>query len=715
MQRLKRRPLRPVVQTKPRFSRQEQHQKENSILSEAPNEISEIALTRLFLGMTLMASAFATWELIDILWRRIQAMERLAAFEQVLFILLVECLIYGNGVYQLTRLGALKRRAAHRPASREALEAVYEERAPALTILVPSYKEEISVIQRTLLSAALQDYPNRRVVLLIDDPPNPQDRSDRAALSAARQLPFMVQTLLEDAAAPFVEAYGQYSNRRLARKIDVAEEGVRLVQLSHQAAVWFEKQAAGYPVRDHADALFVRKIFIASAEAHRRRAEAIEQASSAGNLTRQRIRREYRRLATLFQVEVTRFERKRYANLSHEPNKAMNLNSYIGLIGKSFRKVQREEGLYLEPVNHAESDWRVPPADFLITLDADSLLATDYALRLIHIMRQPGNERIAVAQTPYSAIPGARGALERIAGATTDIQYLIHQGFTQYQATFWVGANALLRKSALEDIRVEDQERGFPIVKYVQDRTVIEDTESSVDLIERGWQLYNYPERLAYSATPADFGSLLIQRRRWANGGLIILPKLLRYLRRGPKWASRLVEGFFRCHYLISIAAVNVGLLILMALPFEGSVRSLWLPATAIPYFFLYGRDLVQIGYRWTDLFRVYALNLMLIPVNLCGVFKSLHQAITRRKIPFGRTPKVTGRTAAPALYIFLEYALLSHWLLGFAVDVLHRRWTHATFSLINAAFLGWALFQFIGLTESKEDILAGVRRSREH
>ena len=45
-----------------------------------------------------------------------------------------------------------------------------------------------------------------------------------------------------------------------------------------------------------------------------------------------------------------------------------------------------------------------------------------------------------------------------------------------------------------------------------------------------GVKLFNYPERLAYSATPPDFGSLLIQRRRWANGGVIIVPKLMRYL-----------------------------------------------------------------------------------------------------------------------------------------------------------------------------------------
>jgi hypothetical protein len=48
------------------------------------------------------------------------------------------------------------------------------------------------------------------------------------------------------------------------------------------------------------------------------------------------IRREYRRLVALFKVDVSSFERKGFGNLSHEPNKAMNLNTYIGLIGGSF-------------------------------------------------------------------------------------------------------------------------------------------------------------------------------------------------------------------------------------------------------------------------------------------------------------------------------------------------------------------------------------------
>ena len=72
----------------------------------------------------------------------------------------------------------------------------------------------------------------------------------------------------------------------------------------------------------------------------------------------------------------------------------------------------------------------------------------------------------------------------------------------------------------------------------------------------------------------------------------------------------------------------------------------------------LYGRDLVLSNYRWRDLAHVYALTLLLIPVNLGGVARSLHQWWTGRHPVFARTPKVTGRTAAPAFYIVASLAV---------------------------------------------------------
>src|SRR3989454_7692712 len=255
----------------------------------------------------------------------------------------------------------------------------------------------------------------------------------------------------------------------------------------------------------------------------------------------------------------------------------MNLNSYISLMGQHRRIVDSCGSVLLEPADAAEAALSVPNPDFVLMVDADSLISPDYSLRLSYVLAQPGSERIAVVQTPYSAFPHAPGALERIAGATTDIQYFIHQGFTSYGATFWVGANALVRKAALDDIAESDTERGHPIRRYIQDHTVIEDTESTVDLISRGWKLYNYPERLAFSATPPDFGSLLIQRRRWANGGLLILPKLIRYLLRNVRQPGGLGESFMRCHYLASLAVVNTGLLLILAVSFDDLLHNLWL------------------------------------------------------------------------------------------------------------------------------------------
>ena len=41
-------------------------------------------------------------------------------------------------------------------------------------------------------------------------------------------------------------------------------------------------------------------------------------------------------LLAIFDATVTGFERKRYVSLSREANKAMNLNSYIGLMGGGY-------------------------------------------------------------------------------------------------------------------------------------------------------------------------------------------------------------------------------------------------------------------------------------------------------------------------------------------------------------------------------------------
>ena len=673
----------------------------------------EIGLSLLGITVTLIASILFFLELLEVFAVKVADGRLIAAGGHALFALIVVFLLYGGLVYQFTRLEYFRRRARHRELPRDVLESIYSDGAPSLTILIPAYKEEPRVVFRALLSAVLQDYLDCRVVLLIDDPPSPEHEVDAVRLAMIRTIPSRVSNLFGRPASRVKTARVEYLTRRSEGSVDSPRELAVLGDLYFEAAKWFLARANEADASDHVDQFFHDQVLVA------RRGMLLERAAELRLLAMsevaenhdRRIEREYLRLEALFSVEIVTFERKRYENLSHEPNKAMNLNSYIALMGGSYRARQRGECLYLDPDTSEQANFSVPDADYVITLDADSVILPDYALRLIHLAEQPENDRMAVIQTPYSSFPGAPGILERVAGATTDIQYIIHQGFTGFGATYWVGANAVLRKSALMDIATTSTERGNAITVFIQDGTVIEDTESTVDLISRGWQLHNYPARLAYSATPPDFGALIIQRQRWANGGLIILPKLIRYFVSGPKTVAKLRESFMRVHYLVSITAVNVGLLIVLAVPFVESMRSPWLPLTAVAYFMLYARDLWLLGYRAREVLDVYALNLLLIPVNLAGVFKSLAQAVTKRKAAFGRTPKIEGRTAAGPFFVVCEYVLVSHWLGQAGIDIFNGFWYHAVFAASNAIMLAYALRRFVGFRQSQDDLMLAFRK----
>jgi cellulose synthase/poly-beta-1,6-N-acetylglucosamine synthase-like glycosyltransferase len=593
--------------------------------------------------------------------------------------------------------------------------------APALTVLVPSYKEELSVIRQTLLSAALQEYPHKRIVLLLDDPPSPKSRGEQAALWAARSLPFDLQTLLAAPSRHVTAALALFRSRPSNNRKALKEECECIAECLRWVAEWFETQAKATLIQSHMDAWFVEHIL--SQPAHACRDLAAQWMMRTHHLPdiqdeklRQHIDDAYSQLAGRFTVEFDVFERKQYCNLSHERNKAMNLNSFLGLMGKRVNPVLRKDGLHLEETSKRHGSRVIPDTPYVITLDADSLLQPRYAATLVRFMEQPEHARVAVAQTPYSAFPNPPGILERTAGATTDIQYLVHQGFTRFGATFWVGANALLKKSALEDICTEERDGAKTVRRYIHDRTVIEDTESTVDLMAKGWSLYNHPERLAYSATPPDFGSLVIQRARWANGGLIIFPKLLSFLRGSRKRPQTFVQAMLQTHYLTSLAFAPLSVLLLLVIPFSSDLMSIWMPLAAFPYFALYARDLAFVGYRpIRDLVRVYALNLLLIPVHLTGAVTSMRQAIAGTKIPFKRTPKVSGRTRTSGLDAVLQLLIVG---MSAALGIFYvsqLRWISGMFALGNAALLLYGIKQFIGFAELREDIFLSVREEMKN
>lgn len=673
----------------------------------------EIALTATVLLLTIIATFFLARHFLPAIVQPNGDIPHVVS--TALFTVVIAILIYGNFVYLVTRLGYFVRRLRHRAPRFEALVESHWEQAEPIVVLVPSYKEDMRTIRQTVLSAALQHHPNKRVVLLIDDPQRPRDRESAIQLAAARRIPREIASFLAEPKGIVDQAFARFSQHQVDGRADTRLALRDLLGVYHELVAWMDRCIADEPSADHTDAHFLAITF----RDHRNllHASARRLASALGGepLTPADIEREYQRLTAVFNVDITTFERKRYQNVSLEANKAANLNTYIGLLGHTVRERLHADGWHIETIDPSEAGDDVtiiPDAAFVLTLDADSMLRPDYALRLSSVFAQQGNERVAVVQTPYIAIPNAPGALERIAGATTDMQYIVHQGFTWSDATFWVGANALLRKAALDDIRIEEEERGYIVSKYIQDHTVIEDTESTVDLAFQGWSLENYPERLAYSATPPDFGSLLIQRSRWANGGLLIVPKLVRHAFTRRFTPLAIPSFLLRFHYLTSIATTSIGWLALLFIPIDQDLFTPWIMLPALAYFALYSRDLRQNGYLPGDIFRVAAFNLMLVPVNMAGVLKSIQQGITGNRTPFARTPKVEGRTAAPAWAVTTLWLMLAGSLLMGTLHVMAENWLYAGFSLVMACGFAYAVLVFVGPKASWEDATRGIRSS---
>ncbi len=620
--------------------------------------------------------------------------------------LIVTLLTLSALTYLITRQGALQNFKKHVRTPQRLLDEHFSKHQSSITVLVPSYSEEVQVIRKTLLSAALQEHSNIRVVLLLDDKPFNIKSEDIERIEKTKALGIEIADFLSEPLSRAVELYAEQKTRGFTCTKETLD---RTVEQYKWSAQWLEQKAQEEVIEDHVDVFFAEQVFIGLAKDLRAAASELTAAYLAGEkLSKNRMEQVCNRLIWIFRAEFDLFERKRYISLSHELNKAMNLNSYIGLMGGMYRKVLATEGTILMKTKKvSEADIIIPDSDFILTLDADSILLREYCSRLVYFLQQPNNDDVAVVQTPYSSFRGASSRLERLSGATTDIQHIIHQGMSYYNATFWVGANAVIRKEALEDIVETEFVGGFEIKRFVQDHTVIEDTESSIDMALQDWRLVNYPERLSYSATPPDFGSLVVQRLRWANGGLLIFPKLLKlsHLRKHQGRPISRTEFLVRTNYMASIAWSSFGLILLLAYPYDGRLLSPLVLLAAAPYFIAMSMDLKYCRYNYTDIFRIYGFNLILLPVNIAGTLKSLQQAITTKKIPFARTPKVKNRTATAWLYLVSPLLIISFSLFTLWRNIEGENWGNAAFAGFNAFAATWAVVAYIGVRNMMVDL----------
>ena len=258
------------------------------------------------------------------------------------------------------------------------------------------------MVRKTLLSAVLQEYPFLRVVLLLDDPPNPRvggapgDRWRVPERLSAELTEWLAEprerfaATLEQFEMSEVFQLSDEDARSRTPPVDQIRDARRPSTAGRRTGCgcgWTRRSSS----TTSTDSSPTRcwgcwpTDFAAGGQC------ADRGGRRAGAASRdRRMLQLHRRLAWTFRGELTWFERKLYSSLSQESNKAMNLNSYIGLMGHSFDVRQTPEGQVLAPAGNTGS-LVIPDADYLLTLDADSIILPEYCLRLVYVMSQPEN------------------------------------------------------------------------------------------------------------------------------------------------------------------------------------------------------------------------------------------------------------------------------------------------------------------------------------
>jgi len=172
------------------------------------------------------------------------------------------------------------------------------------------------------------------------------------------------------------------------------------------------------------------------------------------------------------------------------------------------------------------------------------------------------DEKTAVVQTPQyyyntDSFQHRRLCGNKIYSDQDAFMHLVLPARNNWNAAYWIGTNALLRRKAIESIG------GFPT------DCVTEDVLTNIYLHAKGWKSVYIDEPLAFGLAPADISDYFVQRLRWAKGAFQILRSHNPLFQKGLNLMQRLFY-FSSCSHF-----------------FEGSIKAVYYLFPA--FYFLFG------------------------------------------------------------------------------------------------------------------------------
>ena len=169
--------------------------------------------------------------------------------------------------------------------------------------------------------------------------------------------------------------------------------------------------------------------------------------------------------------------------------------------------------------------------ELIAVFDADHAPARDFLQETTPYFGR--DHRLFLVQTPHFFLnpdPLERNlrTFETMPSENEMFYGVIQRGLDKWNAAFFCGSAALLRREALVS------GNGF------SGRSITEDCETAIDLHSKGWNSIYVDKPLIAGLQPATFASFIGQRTRWAQGMMQILLFSFPLFKRGLSMAQRL-------------------------------------------------------------------------------------------------------------------------------------------------------------------------------
>jgi len=168
--------------------------------------------------------------------------------------------------------------------------------------------------------------------------------------------------------------------------------------------------------------------------------------------------------------------------------------------------------------------------DLVVVFDADHAPARDFLVETVGFFTR--DPKLFLVQTPHFFInpdPVERNlsTFDRMPSENEMFYGMIQKGLDKWNASFFCGSAAVLRRSALE------QAGGFA------GTSITEDCETALELHATGWRSLYVDKPLIAGLQPETFAAFIGQRTRWCTGMMQIFLTKNPLLKRGLTLAQR--------------------------------------------------------------------------------------------------------------------------------------------------------------------------------